>query len=108
MVHLDQNKEPETYEFIRFVFGECYWPFCAQFVWQQHAEHHSEELPLAAKAVKNNCYMDDLMPSLASVLEAIDTRQQLTTLGNKANFHIRKWISNCREVLEDIPEEDRA
>ena len=35
-------------------------------------------------------------------------RQKLTTLGDKANFHIRKWISNRREVLEDIPEQDRA
>ena len=51
--------------------------------------------------------MDDLMPSVESSSQAIETRQQLTMLGDKAKFHIRKWISNRREVLEDIPEEDR-
>ena len=106
--NLDRRKEPEVYEFIRFVFGGCYCPFCAQFTWQQHAERHAEQLPLAAQAVRQNCYMDDLMPSVESSAKAIEMRQQLTTLGDKAKFHIRKWISNRREVLEDIPEEDRA
>ena len=106
--NLDQSKEAEVYEFIRFVFGGCYCPFCAQFTWQQHAEQHKAELPLAAQAVKENCYMDDLMPSVESSSEAIEMRQQLTTLGDKAEFHIRKWISNRHDVLEDIPEEDRV
>ena len=47
----DRSKESEVYEFIRFVFGGCYCPFCAQFTWQQHAERHADELPLAAEAV---------------------------------------------------------
>ncbi|CAB3992598.1 Hypothetical predicted protein [Paramuricea clavata] len=76
----------------------CYCPFCAQFTWQQHAERHADELPLAAEAVGKNCCMDDLMPSVESSSQAIETRQQ----------SIDNWISNRREVLEDIPEEDRA
>ena len=48
------------------------------------------------------------MPSVESSAKAIEMRQQLTTMGDKAKFHIRKWISNRREVSEDIPEEDRA
>lgn len=103
--NLDKTKEPEVYEFIRFVFGGCYCPFCAQFTWQKHAENYAEQLPLAAQ---QNCYMDDLMPSVESSSKAIKMRQELTTLGDKAKFHIRKWNSNRREVLEDIPEEDRA
>ena len=27
--NLDQSKEPEVYEFLRYVFGGCYCPFCA-------------------------------------------------------------------------------
>ena len=104
---LDRSKEPEMYEFIHFLFGGCYCPFCAQFTWQQHAEH-KEELPLASQAVKKNCYMDDLMPSMESSVEAIETQRQLTELRDKANFHIRKWICNRCDVVEDIPEEDRA
>ena len=106
--NLDSTKESEVYEFLRFIFGGCYCPFCAQYTWQQHAENHRDEYPLAAAAVRKNCYMDDLMPSVETISKARDMRQQLTDLGDKANFHVRKWISNRREVLEDIPERDRA
>ena len=51
--------------------------------------------------------MDDLMPSITNV-EAKTMRKQITELGDKARFHVRKWISHRPEVLEDIPEQDRA
>ena len=83
--NLDPSKESEVYEFLRFMFGGCYCPFCAQYTWQQHAEDHREEYPLAAAAVKKNCYMDDLMPSTEKISTAKDMGQQLTDLGDKAN-----------------------
>ena len=43
---------------------------------------------------------------MESSAEAIEMRRQLTELGDKANFHIRKWISNHCDVVEDIPKED--
>lgn len=102
------NKEPEVYEFLHFVFGSCYCSFCTQFTWQKHAEIHQDTYPLVAVAVKNHCYMDDLVPSLDSIERAIETRRQLTEMGDKAGFHVRKWVSNLTEVLADVPEEDRA
>ena len=65
--NMEINKEPEVYEFLRFVFGGCYCPFCAQFTWQKHAEINQDSYPLGASAVKNHCYMDDLMPSVNSI-----------------------------------------
>ena len=105
---LDPMREPETYEFQRFIFGGCYCPFCAQYVWQQHARDHKDQYPLAAEAVEKNCYADDLMPSIKNVEEAKTTRKQITELGDKAGFHVRKWISHRPEELEDIPEQDQA
>ena len=102
------NKEPEVYEFLRFVFGGCYCSFCAQFTWQKHKEIHQDTYPLVAVAVKNHCCMDDLMPSLDSIERAIETRGQLTEMGDKAGFHVRQWVSNLTEVLTDVPKEDRA
>ena len=78
--NMEINKEPEVYEFLCFVFGDCYCPFCAQVTWQKHAEIHQDLYPLAAIAVKNHCYMDDLMPSVNSIKKAIETRRQLTVL----------------------------
>ena len=79
---LDTSKQPEVYAFLRNVFGGCYGPFCAQYVWQKHADDHKAEYPLAADIVKNNCYMDDLMPSLKTVEDAKEARRQLSKLGD--------------------------
>ena len=106
--NMDQSKKPEAYEFLRYVFGGCYCPFCAQYVWQKHADDHKTEYPLAAEAVKNSFYMDDLMPSMETVKTAKEMRQQLTELGDKAGFHFRKWISQKPDVIMEIPEADRA
>lgn len=83
---LDTSNEPEVYEFLRYVFGVCYGPFCAQYVWQKHAD---DKYPLAA-AIVNNCYMDDLMPSLETVEEVKGVQRQFSEVGDKAGFHIRK------------------
>ena len=50
----DQNKEPEVYEFLRYVFGGCYCPFCAQYVWQKHADDHKAEYPLPKNHIVTN------------------------------------------------------
>ena len=58
------------------MFGGCYCPFCTQYVWQKHADDHRAKYPLAAEAVKNICYMDDLIPSVETVGTAKEMRQR--------------------------------
>ena len=48
------------------------------------------------------------MPSVKSVEEAKPMRKQITKLGDMAGFYVRKWISHRPEVIEDIPDQDRA
>ena len=48
-----------------------------------HAENHRSKYPLAADAVRHNCFMDDLMPSVPTVEIAKETRRQLTELGSR-------------------------
>lgn len=40
------------------------------------------------------------MPSVENPSTATEMEQQLTTLGDKANFHIWKWTSNSQVNLE--------
>ena len=105
---LETSKEPEKYEFLRYVFGGCYGPFCAQYVWQRLADDHKADYPIAAGFVNSDCYIDDLMPSLKTVEEAKEARRQLSELGDKAGFHLGKRISQRLEVIAGIPETDRA
>ena len=65
--------------------------------WQQHAQVNEEEYPLAANAVKNHCYMDEVVPSVDSLETAKETRRQLSEMGEKASFHICKWCPIVRK-----------
>ena len=58
--------------------------------------------------VNRNFYVDDCLRSVATVHEASRLANQLVQLLAKGGFRLTKWISNSREVLEQIPSGERA
>ena len=50
--------------------------------------------------------MDDLLKSVATPQEAIDCYQQLVETLKRSDFTLKKWASNCPEVLEILLSED--
>ncbi|PFX13817.1 hypothetical protein AWC38_SpisGene22069 [Stylophora pistillata] len=105
---LDQTRTPDVYEFNRVVFGVNSSPFQAQFVTQEHAQKHKEEFPMAAETILKSTYMDNSMDSTSDDQKGIELYKQLSELWGRAGMHERKWLSNSRKVLEDIPVDDRA
>ena len=103
-----EDREPDQYEFNRLVFGVNSCPFQAQLVTRYHAETNAEQFPRAADAIINSTYMDDTMDSVCDVSAGLEMYAQLSELWGSAGMHARKWISNSKEVLQGIPEEDRA
>ena len=59
---------------------------------------------MAAKAIHNNFYMDDLIKSVETAKEGIEAFNQLQPLLSKHRFELKKWISNNDEVNTVIPE----
>ncbi|XP_052820244.1 uncharacterized protein LOC128246076 [Mya arenaria] len=100
--------EPDVYQFNRLVFGVNASPFLAQFVSQYNARLYENEYPLAAETVLKSTYMDDSMDSVDNDKVAIRLYKELTALWEKAGMNARKWISNSKTVLEQIPVEHRA
>ena len=66
------------------------------------------KFPIAALAVKRNFYMDDFFKSVKSTGEAMEIQQQLAQMLNLEGFHLTKWISNVKEVIEQISDSERA
>ena len=52
--------------------------------------------------------MDDSMDSAPSDEECLELYDHLSKLWGSAGMHARKWLSNSEQVLEKIPEGDRA
>ncbi len=103
---LDQEKEPDIYEFQRLPFGNTASPFCAQHALHSHAEKNKDCYP-KADTVNNAMYVDDVLDSCETVSEAITLRQQTSELVSGAGFSLRKWMSNEADVIKDVPVEDR-
>ena len=53
-------------------------------------------------------YMDDIFHSEETVEDVVLVREELTKVLGSAGFHAQKWCSNRTELLEEIPQEDRA
>ena len=102
------DDEIKIYEYNRHVFGAKSSPTCANYGFQQAGRDNKEEFPEAARTIDRNFYMDDLVKSVDTPQEAIECYQQLTATLKRSGFALKKWASNSSEVIDVIPEEDRA
>ncbi|KAK6171952.1 hypothetical protein SNE40_018370 [Patella caerulea] len=105
---MDQNKEPSQYEFNRIVFGVNSSPFLAQYVTHKNAEKLADAYPMAAETILKSTYMDDSMDSVPDSNNGIRLYSELSKVWEAAGMHARKWLSNSKEVLQEIPMEDRS
>ena len=105
----DLNEEPTEYRMVKHVFGATSSPSCANFCLKKTATSFGGEFDKeVAETVDKNMYVDDLMKSVASVDRAVILAKQLRELLQKGGFKLTKWLSNNREVLATIPENERA
>ncbi|KAK3731637.1 hypothetical protein QZH41_007310 [Actinostola sp. cb2023] len=107
----DGNTESEPAEFRMTVhlFGAVSSPGCANFGLKKAADDFPEEFGnKAAEFVKEDFYVDDGLKSVPSVGEAIDLIKDTKALCEKGGFRLHKFISNSKEVIETIPQPERA
>jgi len=84
-------------------------PSCANFALRKTADDNEEDYgPEIINTVKRNFYVDDCLKSVQSEQNATSHMKDLTSLLKKGEFRLTKWLSNSREVMESIPELERA
>ena len=89
----------------RVTFGVAASPYLAVKTLQQTGADHGEEHPEAQWHIQNSFYVDDLLGGAATVEDATELYNNLTTILEKANFHLRKWRSSSSKVLDAIPKD---
>lgn len=82
-------------------------PFLAMRVLQQLCEDDGNDYPLGVSVLQNSLCVDDVLFGAhdASTIQAI--HRQLVALLELGKFHLRKWMSNYDELLQEIPVSDR-
>lgn len=63
---------------------------------------------IACNAVEKDFYVNDLLKSVKSVNTAIKLITEVVEILSRGGFRITKWMSNSREVLAAIPQQERA
>ncbi|XP_008543663.3 uncharacterized protein LOC103568535 [Microplitis demolitor] len=102
----NSNNEIQTYELDTVTFGIRTSPYLAIRCLHQLADDEGQQFPIAAKVLKEDFYVDDLLSGAEDVETAIKIRQQVTQILRRAGLTIRQWASNNSAVLKDIPQEN--
>ena len=95
----------KEYQMTRVTFGVAASPYLAVKTLQQAGADHGGEHPEAQWHVNNSFYVDDLLGGASTEEDATALYQHLTTILEKASFHLRKWRSSSGKVLNAIPED---
>ena len=105
----DLTKKAVEYRMTVHLFGAVSSPSCASYALRKTADDHRSSFEEdVVDTVHNNFYVDDCLKSSPSVEEAVQTVKYLTDLCKKGGFCLTQWVSNRREVLQTIPEQEHS
>ncbi|XP_059048262.1 uncharacterized protein LOC131843606 [Achroia grisella] len=107
--HIFWRDEPngpiKEYELNTVTYGVSSSPYLAIRTLHQLADDYSNQFPLAAQVLREETFMDDITSGAVSIEAAKQLKEELVTLLQLGKFELRKWSSNCLEILSDIPSE---
>ncbi|UYV68107.1 hypothetical protein LAZ67_5003081 [Cordylochernes scorpioides] len=92
------------YRLLTVTYGTTSAPFLAMRTLQQLAEDEGHNYPGASRVTLNDFYVDDLLTGAQTIAEAKELIDQLKDLMKKGGFHLRKWNSNCHEIVSHVEE----
>ncbi|XP_011858530.1 PREDICTED: uncharacterized protein LOC105556071 [Vollenhovia emeryi] len=97
-----------TYELVTLTYGTRPASFIAIKCLQQLAEEEGSDCPLAARAIREDFYVDDLLTGAETVEGLLQLKKQVTDILRKGGLELHKWNSNVpgvRKVSDQDNEE---
>ncbi|XP_038119755.1 uncharacterized protein LOC119769945 [Culex quinquefasciatus] len=89
-------------------YGTASAPFLATRCLVEQAESVKGRFPAAAKIVIEDMYVDDMLSGASNEKEAVKLVLGVKKIMEEGGFPVKKWCSNSEQVLQCVPEEDRA
>ncbi|XP_054272893.1 uncharacterized protein LOC128993159 [Macrosteles quadrilineatus] len=93
----------QIYQLTTVTYGLTSSPYLANRVVKQLITDEGENHQLAAKALKNQIYVDDAVLGCNSIEEALELQRDVINLLQKGGFELRKWSSNHPKLLDHLP-----
>ncbi|XP_076289809.1 uncharacterized protein LOC143213641 [Lasioglossum baleicum] len=102
------TKSPIDHVLLTVTYGMTCAPFIALRVIQRLRELEGANFPLAVPILRDQIYVDDVLFGGDSVELVRARRDQVVGLLRRGKFELRKWSSNCTELLSDIDPSDHG
>ncbi|XP_062711704.1 uncharacterized protein LOC134289611 [Aedes albopictus] len=100
-----RDEEIRVFQLNTVTYGTASAPYLATECLKRLAELDGHKYPEAEKILSKDFYVDDMMTGVDSVEDGVKLCSDKQQLLKGGGFNLRKWSSNCRAVLEEIPAE---
>lgn len=100
------NDEVREFTLNTVTFGVAAAPFQAIRCLHQLAEDEQKRFPIAAKILKTDMYVDNMLTGTDSIEEAQLICRQMTHLLKTAGMNMRQWAANNPNILDGIEAKD--
>ncbi|XP_026730678.1 uncharacterized protein LOC113495880 [Trichoplusia ni] len=104
----DPSDDIKEYRLLTVTFGTASAPYLAIRTLMQLADDEGERFPEAARILREDFYVDDVMSGCDNLKEAVRISQDLKGLLKLGGFELKKWSSNSREFMETIDPNERS
>lgn len=98
----NQSGTVETFVMQVMTFGATCSPSSAQYVMIQNARRFSDTHPPAVKSITEHHYVDDLLDSVDTIVEAISLANDVRYIHEQGGSEIRNWISSHYDVVRAL------
>lgn len=98
----------QEYALSTVTYGVACSPFQAVRVLHQLEVDEGFKYPAAKEVLSSQTYVDDIITGADSIQSVLTLQRQVCDLLASGGFTLKKWASNCLEVLQDIPIEDQV
>lgn len=100
----EKDETVQTYQFNRLIFGLKPASYIATKCLHRLAEDEGARFPEAAKILRRDLYVDDLLTGADSLTALTHLQRQLTCLLKEGGFNLRQCASSSIEVMQAIPD----
>lgn len=93
------------YELNTVTYGLTPSAYLAQRTLLQLVHDEGFKYPLASNAIRFHTYVDDIITGASDLKQASKLISELINLFSLAGLELRKWSSNCSQLLNNLPQE---
>jgi hypothetical protein len=104
----DAQGDVVTYRMVCHVFGGVWSASAATYALRRTVHDYAIDDPVVTDAVQHSFYVDDSLQSFKNRHEALDVTARTCEVLAKGGFRLTKFVTNDEEILQQLPEKDRA